>query len=215
MLNKYLRGITTWFFTPFARLLQRLGVTPDGVTVFGTVGACLAAIILFPLGQLFWGTIAVAVMVFSDLVDGILSRLPNPDGTPRVRTEGQKAWGAFLDSTLDRVVDFCLFGSLGFWFLTGGERPDIGALCMACMGLGAVVSYSRAKADALGVDANVGIAERGERMVLVLVGAGLTGLGVTPWVMFAILIVLVLGSIITIIQRSSAMYRGSRAADTA
>lgn len=211
MLNRYARGLMTWVFTPLARLLQRLGVTPDGVTIFGTIGACLAALILFPLGQLFWGTIIFAAFVFSDLVDGILSRLPNPDGTPRERTAGQKAWGAFLDSTLDRVVDFCLFGALGFWFLTGGDRPDIGALCMASMGLGAVVSYSRAKADSLGVDANVGIAERGERMVLVLFGSGLNGLGLTPWVLFVILCVLVVGSIVTIIQRSSAMFAGSHA----
>lgn len=205
MLDRYARGLFAAIFTPVARALQRMGVTPDIVTVIGSLGACLGALIGYPLGHLFWGTVVITVFIFSDIIDGLLSRLPDADGNPPVRTEGAQKWGAFLDSTLDRVVDFVIFGALAYWFFTGGQRWDIGALALACLSLGGVVSYARAKAEALGLDANVGIAERSERIVLVLVFTGFTGLGLTPWVLYGVLWLLAAASLFTILQRVAAV----------
>jgi len=201
MLDRYARGLFTALFTPLARALRRAGVTPDVVTIVGSFGAILSALIAYPMGHLFWGTVAVTVFIFSDMLDGILSRLPEEDGSEPVRTEGQKAWGSFLDSTLDRVVDFVLFGAVAFWFLTGGGRPDLGALALANLALGGVVSYARAKAESLGLEANVGLAERSERIVLLLVFTGFTGLGLTPWVLYGVLWVLAIASAFTALQR--------------
>lgn len=201
MLDRYARELFSAIFTPVARLLQRMGVTPDMVTLIGSLGACLGAVVGYPLGQLFWGTLVITIFIFSDIVDGVLARLPDAEGNPPVRSEGAQRWGAFLDSTLDRVVDFAIFGSLAFWYFTGGQRTDIAALCLLCLSLGAVVSYARAKAEALGLRANVGIAERGERILAVLLFAGLVGLGLSPWVLYGVLWLLALASLFTIFQR--------------
>lgn len=215
MLDHYARGLFTVLMTPIARVLKRMGVTPDAVTIVGSLGACLAALIAYPAGQLFWGTLIITFFIFSDLVDGVLARLPDADGNPPVRTEGASKWGAFLDSTLDRVVDFVIFGSIAYWFFTGGGRPDIGALALACLSLGGVVSYARAKAESLGLTANVGIAERSERIVLVLVFTGLNGLGLSAWVLYGVLWLLAAASTITVFQRVGAVRKQTLGAPAA
>lgn len=207
MLDKYARNLFNTLLTPIARLLARMGVTPDAVSIVGTLGVCLGALVLYPMGELFWGTVWVTVFVFSDLVDGILARLPDEEGRVPERTEGQLKWGSFLDSTLDRVADFAIFGALAYWWFTGGERTDIAVLSLLNLCLGALVSYARAKAESLGLEAKVGIAERSERIVLMLVFAGLAGLGVTPWALFVVLCLLALGSLITFFQRVLAVRR--------
>jgi phosphatidylglycerophosphate synthase len=109
-------------------------------------------------------------------------------------------WGAFLDSTLDRLGDAAIFGALAYWFARGGNQPVMFVVCLCCLAFGAVVSYARAKADALGVDANVGIVERGERLVGALVATGLDGLGV-PYVQAVTLWAIAIGSFVTLVQR--------------
>ena len=99
-------------------------------------------------------------------------------------------WGNFLDSTLDRVADGALFAGVAVWFFTGGADPAIAVAAVLCLVLGMVVSYARAKAEALGFHANVGIAERAERLVSVLVVTGLTGLGLPTVVLFVTLCLL-------------------------
>jgi len=210
VLDQYARGAFTAIMTPLARSLRRAGITPDLVTIIGTLGVVLSALIAYPRGWLFWGTVAVTVFIFSDMIDGILSRLPDENGNPPERSEGAKAWGSFLDSTLDRVADFVLFGAVAFWFLTGGERADLGALALLNLALGGVVSYSRAKAESLGLDANVGIAERSERIVLLLVFTGFTGLGLTPWVLYGVLWLLALASGFTALQRFALVRKQTR-----
>ena len=191
MLNKYARSFFTSLFTPLATLLLKWKVSPDTVTVVGTLGVAGGALVFYPLGQLFWGTVFITLFVFSDVVDGIMARMQGRSGS----------WGSFLDSTLDRIADGALFAGLAIWFFLGGSNSAIAIAALACLVLGMIVSYARAKAESLGFTANVGIAERAERLVSVLVVTGLTGLGLPEVVLLAVLILLALASVITIVQR--------------
>lgn len=191
MLNKYARAFFTKVFTPIARLLLRLGISPDVVTVVGTLGVCFGALFFFPRGQLLAGVLFITAFVFSDTLDGIMARMQGRQGV----------WGAYLDSTLDRFGDAAVFGGLAIWFFTGGEDLLMAYLALACLILGSLVSYARARAEGLGMRADVGIAERADRLVSTLVTTGLVGLGLPQVVLTAVLGVLAVASAVTILQR--------------
>lgn len=201
MLNKYARPFFTKLFTPLASLLIRLGISPDVVTVVGTLGVSLGALLFYPRGEFLIGTLVITVFVFSDTVDGIMAR----------RMERSSTWGAFLDSTLDRVADASVFGGLVLFYAGGRNlRPDswlqvrpgvMAALALACLILGMVVSYAKARAEGLGMTANVGIAERAERLVAVLVTTGLVGWFLPEVFLTVVLALLALASLITVVQR--------------
>ena len=120
MLNRHARGICAKVFTPLARWLVARGVSPDTVTVVGTLGAVAGALVLYPIGQLFWGTLFIVVFIFSDVVDGLMARLPEAG------QRGDARWGSFLDSTLDRVADSAILAGIMIWFFIGGANPAIG-----------------------------------------------------------------------------------------
>ena len=199
MLNKYARAFFTRLFTPLASFLLRRGVTPDAVTIVGTLGVMVGGLVFYPMGQLFWGTLFITAFVFSDVVDGIMAR----------RLERKGRWGGFLDSTLDRFADGALFAGVGIWFFTGGGNDAVGIAAVICLVLGMLVSYIRAKAESLGFDANVGIAERAERLVALLVATGLVGLGVPDTLLLVVLVLLCAASCVTIGQRMRAVHRQS------
>ncbi|MFE4837783.1 phosphatidylinositol phosphate synthase [Arthrobacter sp. NPDC056691] len=191
MLNRHARGFFTALFTPLARWLLKMGVSPDAITIVGTAGVVVGALVFYPLGQLFWGTVFITAFIFSDVIDGIMARMQNLGGR----------WGNFLDSSLDRLADGALFAGLAIWFFTGGADTPIAIAAVVCLVLGMVVSYVRAKAESLGFKANVGIAERAERLVSVLVITGLTGAGLPPVVLLATLVLLAAASLVTVVQR--------------
>ncbi|MCZ2404489.1 CDP-alcohol phosphatidyltransferase family protein [Paenarthrobacter sp. Z7-10] len=205
MLNKYARAFFASIFSPLARLLMRLKVSPDAVTIVGTLGVAAGALVWYPLGQLFWGTIVITVFVFSDLVDGLMARALGRSGR----------WGAFLDSTLDRVGDGAVFAGLIVWFFTGGNNHLIAEMALACLILGTVVSYAKARAEGLGMTANVGIAERSERLVFVLVATGLVGLGVPDLLLLIVLVLLAAASLVTVFQRVLTVRKQAREIDAA
>lgn len=191
MLNRHARGFFTALFTPLARWLLKIGISPDAVTVIGTAGVVVGALVFYPLGQLWWGTLFITAFIFSDVLDGIMARM---------REVGSR-WGNFLDSTLDRISDGALFAGLAVWFFTGGANVPIAVSAVVCLVLGMVVSYARAKAESLGFTANTGIAERAERLVSVLVVTGFTGLGLPEVVLLVTLLLLAVASFITVVQR--------------
>lgn len=199
MLNRHARGFFTALFSPLARWLLKIGVSPDAVTIVGTLGVVVGALVFYPLGQLWWGTLFITAFIFSDVIDGIMARMQESGGR----------WGNFLDSTLDRVADGALFAGVAVWFFTGGADTPIAIAAVVCLVLGMVVSYARAKAEALGFHANVGIAERAERLVSVLVVTGFTGLGLPTVVLFVTLCLLALASLVTVVQRIIAVHRQS------
>jgi phosphatidylinositol phosphate synthase len=192
MLNRYARAFFTRILTPVAALLIRLGISPDVVTVIGTLGVCFGALAFYPRGEFLIGTLVVTAFVFSDTVDGIMARRIGRTGT----------WGAYLDSTLDRVGDAAVFGGLVLWYAGNGGNAYMAALALACLILGSVVSYAKARAEGLGMTANVGIAERADRLVAVLVATGLTGLFDIPTVFLGVVLALLaLASLVTVVQR--------------
>jgi CDP-diacylglycerol--glycerol-3-phosphate 3-phosphatidyltransferase len=191
MLNKYARALFTRIFTPVARLLLSLGVSPDVVTIVGTLGVSVGALAFYPRHEFFWGTVVVAVFVFSDTVDGVMARMSGRSGN----------WGAYLDSTLDRVGDSAIFGGLVLWYAGSGNDFLMAGLALACLILGSVVSYAKARAEGLGMTANVGIAERADRLVAVLVTTGLVGLGLPEMVLTIVLALLAVASLVTVVQR--------------
>jgi CDP-diacylglycerol---glycerol-3-phosphate 3-phosphatidyltransferase len=191
MLNRYARALFTRLFTPVAALLLRLGVGPDAVTLIGTAGVCAGALVFYPRGQFLTGTLVITAFVFSDTLDGIMARRLGRGGP----------WGAYLDSTLDRFADAAVFGGLVLWFMGEGAHRLTGVLALLCLVLGALVSYAKARAEGLGMTANVGIAERADRLVAVLAATGLVGLGLPRVVLTVVLVLLAVASAVTVVQR--------------
>jgi len=204
MLNKYARAFFTKVFTPVARGLLKAGISPDVVTIVGTLGVCVGALAFYPRHSFFWGTVVITLFVFSDTVDGVMARMSGRSGK----------WGAYLDSTLDRVGDSAIFGGLVLWYAGGGDDFLMAGLALACLILGSVVSYAKARAEGLGFTANVGIAERADRLVAVLVTTGLVGLGLPEVVLTVVLALLAVASFITVVQRML-MVRRQALAETA
>ena len=157
----------------------------------GTFGVCFGALVFYPRHQFFLGSLIAAVFATFDSLDGVMARL----------SERSSRWGAYLDSTLDRVADSAIFGGLVLWYSGSGNTPYLAALALACLILGSVVSYAKARAEGLGMTANVGIAERAERVVVVLLATGLVGLGLPEVLLTVVLALLALASLVTVIQR--------------
>jgi CDP-diacylglycerol--glycerol-3-phosphate 3-phosphatidyltransferase len=201
MLNRYARAFSTKLFGPVAAGLLRLGVSPDAVTIVGTLGVAVAALSLYPTGHLLAGTLVISAFIFSDTVDGIMARASGRSGP----------WGAYLDSTLDRVADAAVFGGLVLWFTGGGDDRLTGVLALVCLVLGGVVPYAKARAEGIGMTADVGIAERADRLVAVLVATGLVGLGLPVVVLTVVLALLAVASAVTVVQRMLAVRRQAMA----
>ncbi|MGW5158509.1 phosphatidylinositol phosphate synthase [Nonomuraea wenchangensis] len=187
---KLLRPAMTRILTPLGRALVGRGIGPDAVTAIGTLGTVVAALTFFPLGLLTWGALVITVFVLFDLLDGVVARLGGKGGS---------TWGAFLDSTLDRVADAAIFAGLILYFVSRGDTL-MATVTLACLIAGALVSYAKARAEGLGLTADVGLAERPERLVVALVAAFLSGLGV-PYVLAAGMWLLAAASVITVGQR--------------
>jgi len=203
MLNRFARALFTKLFTPLARLLVGMGISPDVVTVVGTIGVCVGALAFYPRHEFFWGTVVIGLFVFSDTLDGVMARLSGRSSS----------WGAYLDSTLDRVGDSAIFGGLVLYYAGKGSDLTMAGLALACLILGSVVSYAKARAEGLGMTANVGIAERAERLVAVLATTGLVGLGLPQVVLTVVLSLLAAASLVTVVQRMLEVRR--QAFDTA
>ncbi|WSY11248.1 CDP-alcohol phosphatidyltransferase family protein [Embleya sp. NBC_00896] len=205
MLNKYARAFFTRVLTPFASFLLRHNVSPDTVTLIGTLGVVVAALVFFPIGWFLTGTLVITAFIFSDLVDGNMAR----------QLGRSTKWGAFLDSTLDRVADAAIFGALAIWFAGDGDSLVMCILAIFCLGSGQVVSYTKARAESLGLRCDVsGVIERAERLVVSLVATGLDGLGV-PYIQAAALWFIAVGSLITVFQRMIAVRRSAAEIDNA
>lgn len=187
--NASARAVVGHVIDPVARGLLRLHVSPDAVTVAGTVGASAAGLWFYPRQQWAVGTLVILLFAFSDLLDGTMARMSGRQGP----------WGAFLDSTLDRVTDGLLFGAVALGFVAAGDRLTA-AIAIVCLVGGAVVSYAKARAESVGAECNVGIAERAERLIIAGAAALLYGLGV-PYILPAALWLLAALTWFTVGQR--------------
>jgi len=190
MLDRF-RIFWTKVVTPVATLLMRMGVSPDMVTVVGTLGVVAGALVFFPSGHLWLGVVVITVFVFSDLIDGHMAR-----------TLGTSSkWGAFLDSTLDRLGDSAIFAGLAIWLFGGGDDRLLGYVALWALVMGSVTSYTRAKAESLGMTAKGGIAERADRLVAVLIMTFFSDALDLPILLAIVLWTLAAASTITVVQR--------------
>jgi CDP-diacylglycerol---glycerol-3-phosphate 3-phosphatidyltransferase len=182
-------------FDPLARALLRARVSPDTVTIVGTVGVVTGSLIWATRGQWIIATVVITLCGLADLVDGSMARQLNRPGR----------FGAFLDSTMDRVADGFVFGSVAYYFAVQQRHWTLVA-ALVCLASGQLVSYVRARAEGLGFSAKVGIAERAERLILLGVGGLVTGFGWRYGMDVALWILAVL-SVVTIGQRVVHVYR--------
>lgn len=199
MLGVNLRPAVARVWAPVVRTLLRLGVTADAITVVGTVGAVASAVFVIGNGVLFVGALAVTVFVLLDMLDGALARARG----------GGSVFGAVLDSTGDRAADAAIFAALAWWFSGEGDNRMVVWLALTCLVLGVLTSYVKARAEGMGLTCDVGLVERTERLILVLVGTGFTGLGI-PYALQVCLWLLLVGSTITVGQRFAAVYEQAK-----
>jgi CDP-diacylglycerol--glycerol-3-phosphate 3-phosphatidyltransferase len=185
---------------PVARRLAALGVTPDALTIVGTLGVAGGALGFYPRGEVLVGTLVITAFVFSDLMDGAVARVRGTSGP----------WGAFLDSTLDRVGDGAIFGALALWYAGDGNSTTLCAVALYDLVAGVVTSYAKARAESLGMTCNVGIAERSERLIVVLAFAGFSGLLDLPVLLTIALWGLAAATTVTVGQRVVEVRRQSR-----
>jgi CDP-diacylglycerol---glycerol-3-phosphate 3-phosphatidyltransferase len=174
-------------------------VSADVVTIVGTTGSVIGALVLFPLGYLFAGTCVVTLFVLFDMLDGAVARAAH--GGSRV--------GAVLDSTCDRIADGALFAALTWWCFGLGNNKVLAVAALLCLVTAQVISYVKARAEAAGLRADGGLIERAERWIIALVGTGLQGLGIPRAVDVALWLLAVL-SVVTVGQRFAALYRSAR-----
>ena len=179
---------------PIGQALRRTGLTPDHLTVVGLVVGVGAAVAIGS-GRLWLGLVLVIAAALPDLLDGALAKA---SGAASQR-------GAFFDSTVDRVTDTVLLGGVA-WYLAGHESPHLAVLAFAVMGASSLISYQRAKAESLGLDAKGGLMERAERVVLLCIGLLWDRLLVPVlWVMLAL-------TLLTAAQRFVKVWRQAQVA---
>ena len=189
MLSPKLKPAVTGFITPIARGALAIGLTPNAVSLVGALGVVASSFWFYPRGEFLLGTVIATIFILSDLFDGTMARLTDSEGTP---------WGAFIDSTLDRIADSSLLIGVAL-FLHDRADPLLVGVLIAVM-VSFLIPYIRAKAEALSIECSVGVAERTERLIIILAGIGFEGLGVPFALSGAIAILIVLG-LITIFQR--------------
>jgi CDP-diacylglycerol--glycerol-3-phosphate 3-phosphatidyltransferase len=179
--------------TPTARACLRVGLTPDAVTIFGTIVAVAGALTLFPMGKLFAGALVVAFFVLFDMLDGAMAR----------ERGGGTRFGAVLDATCDRVSDGAVFCGLLWWVAFGLRDRPLVVATLICLVTSQVISYIKARAEASGLRGDGGIIERPERLIIVLIGAWLSDLPVypLPWALPVAMWLLAAASLVTCAQR--------------
>lgn len=201
---EHLRAPFKKLIEPLAKVLISIGLTANAVTVIGTIGTIVVAFVTGITGWLFAGAVVLTLLVLADSLDGSIAKL----------TTGGTQFGAFLDSTLDRIADWALLAGVivffilhaDWWYDISRSSPDyiswvgVGA-AMVSMMTSFVTSYARARAESVGFEVKNGIATRADRLVIILVGMAITGLthhGL--WLAIDMVLLAVLG-VATVFQR--------------
>jgi CDP-diacylglycerol---glycerol-3-phosphate 3-phosphatidyltransferase len=196
----YLRVIA-----PVADLLVRHRVSPNLITTVGTICTMIAGAI-FASGHISTAGWFLGLTALFDVLDGTVAR----------RTGRSTTFGAFYDSTLDRVADGFILGGLAVFY---GMNPVHHSPIMLAITVAGLIgtfltSYTRARAESLGVDAKVGIMQRPERIALLAAPQAFFGLALNGWVLACIVTLLSVTAWITAIQRILFVYRVTRAAES-
>jgi len=198
MLQRSLRDPVAKLIAPLVNILIKLRISANVISTIGGVGSAISAIYFFSGGQFFIGVLWVSGFVLFDLFDGAVAR---------ASSKGVSRWGAVLDATLDRISDAAIFiGALLFFIKT--NDPLVPLIIIVAVS-SFMVSYIKAKAEALNIKCDGGVAERGERLIIVLVAFGLHGLDL-DYAMSIGMWILALLSIITMAQRLMIVYKAVR-----
>lgn len=198
------RSFSRAVFGPLARALVRAGISPDVVTVSGTILTIAIAFGVLARGNLVVGSLGLGLVLLTDSIDGIMAR--------EMGRESQ--WGAFLDSTMDRLGDAAIYTAIALYSLSldGAVGDWTFGFALALVPLALIVSYARARAEAVGYEASGGIAERTDRLLVTLFPVLFVGLGAPAWVLTIGLGYAVFASFITVLQRMRAVYVQDREA---
>ena len=189
MISDVLKPAVTRIISPVARFLLRIGLTPNSVTAIGALGVVISAIYFFPRGNFFVGTLVITFFMLSDLFDGAMAR---------ISSRGASKWGGFLDSTVDRISDSSILFAVSIYLIE--KNDDLSIIYLIAIVTGMLIPYIRAKAESMSIQCSGGIAERTERAIIVLVGTGFHGLGVSYSLAISAWLLAILG-IITTCQR--------------
>ena len=195
MLQRSLRDPVAKIIAPLVKSLIKLGISANMISTIGGLGSVICALYFFPTGEFFVGVIWVATFVLFDLFDGAVARASN---------KGVSKWGALLDSTLDRLSDAAIFIGALLFFIDKSDRLVPVILIATCASF--MVSYIKARAEALGIKCNGGLAERSERLIIALVAYGLHGLGVNYSMAIGFWVLAII-SIFTMAQRLMIVYK--------
>lgn len=191
MLSVHGRKPAAVVVVPVAKLFLKMGLTPNIVTIVGTIVTIAISVILIPLDHLFAAAVLSGLFAAFDMLDGTMARL----------TTGGSNFGATLDASCDRITDGALFAAIAYWMVyVDNAHPINFAACMVVLVSSQVISYVKARGEASGFKMVGGLVERPERLILGLGGVGLEGLGV-PYALEVALWLLAVGSIFTIYQR--------------
>jgi CDP-diacylglycerol--glycerol-3-phosphate 3-phosphatidyltransferase len=198
MISDIFKPAVVRIISPTARGMLRIGLTPNSVTAIGAVGVVATALIAYPSGHLFGGTVAICLLALSDLFDGTMARLSE---------KGASRWGGFLDSTIDRVTDSSI--ALGLLIYLAHENDQLSYVLLISIVAGFLVSYIRAKAESLQIECKGGFAERTERLIILLAAIGFTGLGVA-YVLTVGIWLLAVASVYTVFERMIIVWKATR-----
>ncbi len=198
MLSRAARAVSNRVMDPIGRALVRVGLSPNAVTVIGMLGTVAAALWFLPRGELVAGVLTITAFGLLDLVDGAMARARG----------GGTRFGEVLDATCDRIGDGAAFAALAWWLIGPAGQPTLGVAALICLVAGQIVSYVKARAEAAGLSADVGLAERADRLAVAGAGALLAGLGV-PFALAIALWLVAAASVVTVVQRLLAVRRGA------
>lgn len=186
--NARTRGIAAVVVDPVAKGLLALRLSASAVTVLGSAGAVLVSLTLIARGSFLPAALLMIPLAGADLLDGTMARISGTSGK----------WGSFLDSTTDRITDGAIFSAFVWWAMDVDRRLAVAAAIALVAGF--VTSYARAKAESIGIECHVGVAERPERVGGIMAAAGLSGLGI-PFILPAMIYLIALLSTVTVWQR--------------
>ena len=198
MLSDQLKPQVVRLITPIARFFLKIGISPDVMTLVGTILVIFGSFQFIANGSYLTGALLIAISTLSDLFDGTMARLSN---------RGASKWGSFLDSTLDRVSDSAILVALVINLYSDNDR--LATIVLILIPLNLLIPYIRAKAESLGIECTGGIAERTERLIIILLAIFLAGLNISYALSVGIWLLLPLATI-TVLQRMAIVWRATR-----
>ncbi len=198
MISVRLKPPVVRIITPLCRALLKIGITPDLMTMFGTLVVVIGSFTVLAQGKLLAAFFIIGFALLTDVLDGTMARISN---------KGPSKWGSFLDSTLDRIADAAVY--LGLTLYLHNQNDPLFKVAVLSIPITALVPYARAKAESLGIECTGGFAERPERLGLLGLFGIMYIIGI-DWALAAGVWLVLLLSVVTVFQRIAIVWRATR-----